>query len=125
MLYQVVHLGGGNCVLGCGAGDRTLLRCRGNREVQETSICGAFGFKSHREVLFCKDSLCVHVPLCWLLCTILFLSLFCRYNPGKRRLLRRNEVPLVVSVELIFVCPEIVLVLLFLSTFGSRVSCFY
>ena len=54
VLHQVVLSGRSDCVLGCRAGDRPLLCCRGNREVQETPICGAVGFKSCREVLLCK-----------------------------------------------------------------------
>lgn len=41
VLRQVVLCGGGDRVLGRWAGDRPLLRCCGNREIQETSICGA------------------------------------------------------------------------------------
>lgn len=50
-LRQVVLFGRSDGVLGSGTGDGPLLRCRGNREVQETSICGAVAFQSHREVL--------------------------------------------------------------------------
>jgi len=71
--FQVVHFGRSDCVLSRGAWDWPLLRCRGNREVQETSICGAVGFKSHREVLSCKVlcmcvKMCVYAHLCQLLC---------------------------------------------------------
>ena len=44
VLLQVVLFGRSHCVLSCGAGDRPLLRCRGNREVQETSVRGAADF---------------------------------------------------------------------------------
>lgn len=63
--FQAVLFGRSDCVLSWGAGDWPLLRCRGNREVQETSICGAAGFQSRREVLFCRaEVLRVHVMTC-------------------------------------------------------------
>lgn len=73
VLHQVVLSGRSDCVLSCRAGDWPLLCCRGNGEVQETSICGAVGFKSCREVLLCK-ALCECVYGCVFLCA--FISHF-------------------------------------------------
>lgn len=124
-LHQVVLSGRSDCVLSRWAGDRPLLCCCGNREIQETSICGAAGLKSYREVLLCAVLCeCVCVKMCVFFASVLavllsrvsdmreyeqyfsahfylsvfWFSLFCRYYPGKRRLLRRNEVPSVNSV---------------------------
>lgn len=51
VLYQVVLFGRSACVLSWGTGDWPLLRCCGDREIQETSICGAVCLKSYRKVL--------------------------------------------------------------------------
>lgn len=51
LVSQTVLFRRSHRVFSWGAGDGALLRCRGNRKVQETSICGAAGFKSDREVL--------------------------------------------------------------------------
>lgn len=58
-LGQAVLCGGGDRVLGRRAGDGPLLRCCGNREVQETSICGAAALKGNREVLLHEGAACV------------------------------------------------------------------
>lgn len=41
-----------------------MLCCRGNREIQETSIRGAAGLKSYREVLSCKGLCEPRVKMC-------------------------------------------------------------
>lgn len=62
-LGQAVLCGGGDRVLGHRAGDGPLLRCCGNREVQETSICGAAALKGNGEVLLRKGPACARADV--------------------------------------------------------------